>query len=257
VLLLACASPSWAAKLPNDFRVALERSFTPQRSYGVVTQKGVPTTSIYGINGDSTGAHFSIDVIDGEWRQSQGLLDFDQQAVDFLSLGEIVELASISYKDNRVDLRVVSMELHQVSRGDWLSTNRKPEPVATNFKFFLPFPESRVLTPEDLPAVKSYIGSYLKFFPDRDGARAYSARLMAGLDEAAPAVSPAARPSASVTAAPSAPSKREVKTGMTALQVIEVLGKPEKEVTFENSSKWTYPDLTVIFENGRVKEVRF
>jgi hypothetical protein len=39
--------------------------------------------------------------------------------------------------------------------------------------------------------------------------------------------------------------------------VIEVLGKPQKEVAFQTQSKWTYPDLTVIFENGRVKEVRF
>jgi hypothetical protein len=44
---------------------------------------------------------------------------------------------------------------------------------------------------------------------------------------------------------------------MTPLEVLDVLGKPQKEVTFENKSRWTYPDLTVVFENGRVKEVRF
>jgi hypothetical protein len=62
----------------------------------------------------------------------------------------------------------------------------------------------------------------------------------------------------STGAAASAPaSKKEIKTGMTALEVIDILGKPQKEVTFENKSRWTYPDLTVVFENGRVKEVRF
>jgi hypothetical protein len=44
---------------------------------------------------------------------------------------------------------------------------------------------------------------------------------------------------------------------MTALEVIDVLGRPQKEVTFQNTTRWTYPDLTVIFENGKVKEVRF
>jgi hypothetical protein len=38
---------------------------------------------------------------------------------------------------------------------------------------------------------------------------------------------------------------------------MDALGKPAKETTFQTQSKWTYPELTVIFENGRVKEVRF
>jgi len=44
---------------------------------------------------------------------------------------------------------------------------------------------------------------------------------------------------------------------MTPLEVLDVLGKPEKEVSFETRTRWTYPDLTVLFENGRVKEVKF
>ena len=44
---------------------------------------------------------------------------------------------------------------------------------------------------------------------------------------------------------------------MTALEVIDILGKPQSETSFQNQSKWVYPDLTVIFDNGRVKEVRF
>ena len=44
---------------------------------------------------------------------------------------------------------------------------------------------------------------------------------------------------------------------MTPLQVMDILGRPEKELTFEEVTRWTYPDLVVIFEKGRVKEVRF
>jgi hypothetical protein len=35
------------------------------------------------------------------------------------------------------------------------------------------------------------------------------------------------------------------------------MGKPQSEVSFQNQTKWTYPGAVVIFENGRVKEVRF
>jgi hypothetical protein len=56
---------------------------------------------------------------------------------------------------------------------------------------------------------------------------------------------------------PAKAEKKEIKVGMTPLEVIDILGKPQKEVAFQNTSKWSYPDLTVIFENGKVKEVRF
>jgi hypothetical protein len=44
---------------------------------------------------------------------------------------------------------------------------------------------------------------------------------------------------------------------MTSLDVIDILGRPQKEMTFGNTTRWTYPDLTVIFENGKVREVKF
>ena len=65
---------------------------------------------------------------------------------------------------------------------------------------------------------------------------------------------PGSRPT---TTAAATTTKKDIKVGMTPLEVIDALGKPQKEVNFENKSRWTYPDLTVIFENGRVKEVRF
>ena len=51
--------------------------------------------------------------------------------------------------------------------------------------------------------------------------------------------------------------KADLKPGMTPLEVMDTLGKPDREVAFGNTVKWTYPDLTVIFENGRLKEVKF
>jgi len=93
-LLLAAPSPLLAEKVPQDFRAAFEQSFRPKRSHAVVMMDGLPTTSIYGVNGDSTGgtAHFSIDVREEGWKTSEGIMDFDQTAADFLHKGEDVRL---------------------------------------------------------------------------------------------------------------------------------------------------------------------
>jgi len=254
-LALALAAPAARAeKLPNEFRAAFEKLCRPKRSFAVVVQKGIPTTSIYGVEGKSTDAHYSIDVIDGEWKTSGGLLDFDQKAADFLDLGEVMELDSISYKDNRVDLRMVSTEAKKVTRGSGWSESTKREPVATNFKFFLPFPKPQVVQASDMPKVQGYIGTYLRFFPSEDEARRYAAQVVS-----AGGVPSEARPAQQRAPAAAKPAggKREIKPGMTALEVMEVLGKPDKEVSFGNQIQWTYPDLKVIFEGGRVKDVKF
>jgi hypothetical protein len=188
-----------------------------------------------------------VDIVDGNWRTSEGILDMDQTAADFLEKGEVMELASISYKDNRVDLRMVSLEAKRVTRGSWPLKTEHREPVATNFKFFFPFDKSQAMSARDMPAVEQYIGAYLKVFPDEASARNFAAQVRMGAEGSR----------ARAGAAPAPTTKKEIKPGMTALEVIDVLGKPDKEVSFGNATQWKYPDLTVIFEGGRVKEVKF
>ena len=256
--VLGAAGPARAEKIAGDFRAAFERDFTRGRTYAVCMQRGVPTTSINGVKNDSNGtAHYSIDIYDEQsWKTSAGILDFDQTAADFLDLGEVMELADISWKDNRVDLRMVSLEAKKVTRGNWLLKTERREPVATNFKFFFPSEwKSRYLSASDVPAALAFVGAWLRPFPNEQSARGYSAQLRTGAASVpvASQAAPAPRPAAPAKAT----TKREIKTGMTALEVIDILGKPQNETSFQSQSKWTYPDLTVIFENGRVKEVRF
>lgn len=247
-LAAVSAAPASAEKIPAEFRVVFERTFAPNRTYGVVMQEGVPTTSIYGVEGNQTLAHYSIDVVDGRWRTSQGLLDTDQTAADFLAKGEVVELKSISWKDNRVDLRFESTEAHKVTRGALFLQNTKREPVATNFKFFFPF---TVVGAADVPKAIRYIESFVKPFPSEQQARNFAR----GGGQTASAPRTSERPATQRSTAKT--TKQEIKVGMTPLQVIDVLGKPQKETTFGAKSRWTYADLTVMFENGRVTEVKF
>ncbi len=49
----------------------------------------------------------------------------------------------------------------------------------------------------------------------------------------------------------------EIKRGMTADEVRKALGDPQAEVVFGDRTRWTYPDLTIVFEKGRVADVKF
>src|SRR4029450_460937 len=99
-LVLASAPALYAEKLPQDFRTAFEQAIRPRRTHAVVMMAGLPTTSIYGVKGETTGgtAHYSIDVVDAGWKTSEGWMDFDQTAADLLHKGEVMEVASIAYK---------------------------------------------------------------------------------------------------------------------------------------------------------------
>jgi hypothetical protein len=44
---------------------------------------------------------------------------------------------------------------------------------------------------------------------------------------------------------------------MSPEDVRRALGEPQAEVVFGVKTRWTYPDLTVVFEADKVVDVRF
>ena len=44
---------------------------------------------------------------------------------------------------------------------------------------------------------------------------------------------------------------------MTFDEVKGLFGEPTGEVVFGNKTRWSFADITVIFEDGKVTEVRF
>lgn len=69
------------------------------------------------------------------------------------------------------------------------------------------------------------------------------------------AVKPAASPKPA--AAPVKTSSKEIKVGMTPAEVKALMGLAKEEVRFGSQERWTYPNLSVVFENGHVKDVKF
>jgi hypothetical protein len=64
-----------------------------------------------------------------------------------------------------------------------------------------------------------------------------------------------ARPPGPASAVPG--GRREIKPGMNFEEVRGLFGAPQGEVVFGTKARWTYADLTVIFEDGKVAEVKF
>lgn len=68
--------------------------------------------------------------------------------------------------------------------------------------------------------------------------------------EAAP--SPSTPPAAAKSA-----NDASIAPGMSESQVLEAMGAPEKKVIFGKKSLWNYRGLQVVFEDGRVTDVKF
>lgn len=245
VALAALAGPAVGADpIPPGFRGAFEGRVR-RGTFAVVAQPGIPTVPVHGPDGKQVDAYYSVDIRQGRWEPSQGLLDLNQVEADHLRPGEVMEVVDVTFKDkdNRIDVRLVSRDAHEVVRSSRSGPKATSEPVGTNFKFFLPFPLDSA---RDVAAAIDYVEGFLRLFRHEDEASAYSSWL---------AARNGGPPAAAAAKQPVAP--QQIKAGMTPLEVIEMLGKPDREVTFGSQSKWTYRDLIVVFDNGRVKEVRF
>jgi Zn-dependent protease with chaperone function len=96
--------------------------------------------------------------------------------------------------------------------------------------------------------------------PKPQGAERRRASVLASASAAAPppAAPPATRPAgAAALAAPAPTTRAEIRAGMTPADVRALLGSPRDELVFGEKTRWTYPDLSVVFEKGKVKEVKF
>ena len=69
---------------------------------------------------------------------------------------------------------------------------------------------------------------------------------------------PPATPGApTVPGAPAPTGRREITPGMTFDQVKALFGEPSGEVVFGDKTRWSFADLSVIFDDGKVTEVKF
>jgi hypothetical protein len=78
-----------------------------------------------------------------------------------------------------------------------------------------------------------------------------------GPEPARPAAKESAPPPPSKAAVAAPPTRAEIKQGMTPAEVRALLGAPDRETVYGSRTRWRYEDMSVIFKDGRVIEVRF
>ena len=235
-----------AADLPPDFRAEFEKVFPPNQAYAVVMADGIPTLTVGGMEGSAFFKfHYAIDVVNGRWYASKPFVKVDQaqEPNDALLKGEVMKLHSIGYKKDRVELHLVSLDKHSVSRDKGYRDVRN-ELVSTKFKFFFPF---HVTGAADLQKALEYIAVFLKPFPSEAAARTFG-RELAG-DTPPPSLAGPGNTAAAGKA-------KDAQVGMTPLEVLEALGKPERETSSGRTLQWMYPKVTVVFQDSRVKEIK-
>jgi membrane protease subunit (stomatin/prohibitin family) len=88
-------------------------------------------------------------------------------------------------------------------------------------------------------------------------AQAMAAAQQAQPPAAPPAPVPAAAPAAPAPAPPGGTGRKELAPGMTMDEVRGMMGNPGNEVVFGPRARWSYSDITIVFENGKVSEVKF
>lgn len=92
-------------------------------------------------------------------------------------------------------------------------------------------------------------------------AKQNNARLMARRAEggnAAPAAPSVQNDAPPPSAGPSGDTANAtIHPGMTADEVTKALGDPQKKVNFGTKSQWTYKGMQVVFDNGKVTDVKF
>jgi hypothetical protein len=68
---------------------------------------------------------------------------------------------------------------------------------------------------------------------------------------------PPAQNAAPPSAGPSSDTDATIHPGMTTGDVTKALGEPQKKVNFGTKSLWTYKGMQVVFDSGKVTDVKF
>lgn len=77
-------------------------------------------------------------------------------------------------------------------------------------------------------------------------------------EPAAAPVPAAARPTpVAASQEPVATQEASIAPGMTEADVLKAMGAPEKKVSFGSKAQWSYRGMQVVFDNGKVVDVKF
>lgn len=173
----------------------------------------------------------------GVFKKSKSLLNLGKEANQTLPEGELVSVKAVEVKKKGVYIAVKTVRKLFAGMKDEgkksFHLKNKYDNYGTEFEFH--FDKEYLLTysEKNYDFIIKGIENYLKFFETDSEAMAF------------------------VSSGGKTTEKAELKTGMTIEEVTEIMGLPEKKLSFGDKTKFVYKDMTVIFESGKVSEVDF
>jgi hypothetical protein len=156
--------PIAAQRLSNEFRQALESLVRPLRTHAVVLRPGVPTAAID--NRDPVSGNVIVAVTKDELK-TVPILGRLPQLEEFLVPGEVLQLVRLTYTDNVIDLRMVSLDPHKSIRGF-------SKLVVTTFRVAVPVNNDKIADVDKVEAVLRTLQPVTRLFSDEHEARKFA-----------------------------------------------------------------------------------
>jgi hypothetical protein len=185
VVLTVCGLAAVSAQFfPSSDWSAFAARFPPGQTWGVVVQADLPAIGINGFEGRDKGkGDVEIDVDpDGGWKATTGLFGKAQPTSGPLARGEIVQLTGVVARPSpvdistaRMDLRLVSVEPHDVVLNVRRREQRRREPVGVLLRMAIPASFGPFLSAPN--RVIMALDPYVRLFPTLESARAFAATL--------------------------------------------------------------------------------
>ena len=143
--------------------------------------------------------------------------------------GTILAIYDLKIRDDRIELFCRTVNPHAIERGVGAFKDTYYENVSTKLRFFF---NRSVMDSSNVTTVFSTIDEWVKPFDSYDEA-------------------------IKVGNTVSGAFVKEIKLGMTFAEVESIFGVPQKKATLGNKVIYKYSDMTVVFVDGKVADVKF
>ncbi|MGE5361745.1 MAG: hypothetical protein ACM3NQ_22230 [Bacteroidales bacterium] len=163
LLLLGCVA-AVHAQTRNAVRLAFERAYPPGQTYAVVVRSDLPTVAINGARGRERGkAKLTLEIADTGWKQAGSI--GREPATGKLLLGEVMKVEEVDFGANDIEMRLQSVQAHEIVRDPSKPENNRREPVVTVLK---------VARTAGMRELMRSVDGYVRLFAALEQAQAYA-----------------------------------------------------------------------------------
>jgi hypothetical protein len=140
-------------------RVPFEQAYPPDHTYSVVVRQDLPTIPVKGARESA----FPIAIGESEWKGPGSM--FRAKPAGNLTLGEVMKVERVEYSNDHVDLRLVSVDAHEIVVDAGRPERNRREQVVTS-----------LTVPHTAGMVRliQRMDPYVRLFPSLDAAREYA-----------------------------------------------------------------------------------